>query len=181
MWDKIKQIVSPIAPVLGGMIGGPVGAAAGTILKQTLLGSDKASDDELLHALQGMTPEQQTALKQAEYNYKLEMERIGLQYHQVDAADRADARQRNAQISSNEKLPPLVVAFIALTPTFLSYINVIGFFFIALMSLYFMHVGDISTVEVGLLSTLVGYGISEAKQTNTFHFGGSSSLRKKDN
>jgi hypothetical protein len=173
MWDEIKKIISPLAPVLGGMIGGPAGAAAGTILKQTLLGNKDASDEQLLQAVQGITPEQQLALKQAEYNYQISMA-------QIDATNTADARKRDVALNASTQLPVWVIAFNALTTSVLAYVNVGGGLFVAMSIIYLMKIGDLSPVETGFLGTLLGYWISEAKQTNTFYFGSTNSSRDKD-
>lgn len=92
MLDKLKEMLSPIAPVLGGMLGGPLGAAAGLAVKKLLTGNDNASDDELLQALQNLTPEQKLAIQKLDNDFNLEMEKLALEQYQIDANDRANAR-----------------------------------------------------------------------------------------
>jgi hypothetical protein len=78
MLDKIKQLLSPMAPVLGGMLGGPLGAAAGTALKQLLCGNQQASDEQLAAALETASPDQLVKIKQMDNQFKLDMEQLAV-------------------------------------------------------------------------------------------------------
>lgn len=172
MWNKIKQIISPLAPILGGMIGGPAGATAGVILKQTLLGDKNASDEQLLAAIERITPEQQSSLKQADYNYQISMAKIASDNQKIDTADRANARQSEKYI--------LVRGIRDLTTPRLAYIVTVGFIIMAIYVLYLVKLGSINTEEGTIIGLLIGHFLSEVKQVLSYYFGSTASASEKD-
>ena len=62
--NKIKNIVSSLAPTLGAAIGGPLGGQAGQILSQVL--GVKNSPPDIENAINNLTAEQMVELKKAE-------------------------------------------------------------------------------------------------------------------
>lgn len=103
MWDKIKKILSPIAPVVGGMLGGPMGAIAGNAIKQALNLSDDATEDDVLYAVEHASAEQLLAIKQ-----------MDLQLEELQQKDRANARMREIELSKtgNKDSTPQYLAYI---------------------------------------------------------------------
>lgn len=72
MFDKIKELLLGVAPTLSTALGGPgAGLATKTIVNALGFSSD-ISSDELLSSLQSMTQEQQLALKQADYQFRID-------------------------------------------------------------------------------------------------------------
>ena len=43
MWDKIKELIGDSAPIVGGLLGGPAGAAVGGLLSKALGVENNAS------------------------------------------------------------------------------------------------------------------------------------------
>ena len=66
--NKIKNIVSSLAPTLGAAIGGPLGGQAGQILS-TVLGV-KNNPVEIEKAMQNITADQMIELKNVKKNLK---------------------------------------------------------------------------------------------------------------
>ncbi|CAB4136194.1 hypothetical protein UFOVP917_52 [uncultured Caudovirales phage] len=101
--DWIKSIL----PTIGGLLGGPLGSAAVTAAADALGLSDK-SKDAVERALSGgnLTAEQMVALKQADAQFKLKMEELGIKTEELAVADRASARQM--QIATGSLVPHII-------------------------------------------------------------------------
>lgn len=99
-WDGVKKALQTIAPTIGGVLGGPVGGMAVTVLSQILLGKSSATPEELQHAILSMAPDQLIKLKELDYNYYLESQSQYIDALRIDADDRQDARQANLESSS---------------------------------------------------------------------------------
>lgn len=116
-WDKAGKALQSIAPTIGGLVGGPIGAA-GTSLVMEILGLDSGSTPEQINkAVIGMTAEQRIAIAKLDNDFKLQMEQVALQYFQAEASDRDSARKREAEVKdhTNQILAYMIVgSFIAL-------------------------------------------------------------------
>lgn len=159
--DKLKALigkVAPFAPVIAGALGSPAAAAGVSILSKTLLGHDKGSEDDLLAAISGATPDQLLALKQADYAFELEQERIAQK-------DRDSARQR--EIQTGDVWTPRVLAGVVIT----------GFF----AAVGYVLSGKVGlTGEQGILvGTLIGYVSAKADQVISYYFGSSAGSKAK--
>src|ERR1043165_9882248 len=65
--DKAKQVISTVAPLLGGALGGPLGAAAGSFIAKELGGVDpKAAEKAILSG----DPQTLLALKKVETDFR---------------------------------------------------------------------------------------------------------------
>jgi hypothetical protein len=93
-----KKLLGTVAPALGTAIGGPFGAIAGAAINAALGLGENADDAAMAQALAKATPEQLLAIQQAEQQFKLDMERLGVDLAKIDADDRASARQREATV-----------------------------------------------------------------------------------
>lgn len=76
MWDKVKGMVSGAAPLLGGLLGGPAGAAAGKLVADAL--GVEEDTDKIMHALQ-TDPKAMTKLRVAEMDHKQALRRMTLE------------------------------------------------------------------------------------------------------
>lgn len=110
--QKALQVLRAVAPTLGTAIGGPFGAIAGVAISKAI-GSSSASaaDDALLSA----TPEQLTALKQAEEAFAIQMKQLGIAQEKLVYDDIANARSREEAVKDK-------------TPAILAYSVTVGFF-----------------------------------------------------
>ena len=120
----LKKLLSTIAPVLGGLIGGPMGSAATKAIAGVLLPDDSnASSDELELALKGATPVQISEIKRLDAEYKLELARL-------EFDDRKNARQREVDTRDT-------------TPRNITYILTLGFFITMLISYWHPSSSDL--------------------------------------
>ena len=113
MFDKLKKALSTVAPTLGAALGGPLGGSAGRILSLILAEKESASEEEVLKALENPSHEIILKLKEADYNFTLEMERIA-------ASDRQGARERETKMAETGHRDYL--------PSILSVLIIAGFF-----------------------------------------------------
>lgn len=104
-----KAVVKTVAPWIGTALGGPLGGLAVDAIGSAFGLSDK-TESALKTAIQGATPEQILALKQAEQNFTAHMQEMG--FKNVEAletlavADRDSARKM--QMATNSVMPPLL-------------------------------------------------------------------------
>lgn len=110
-----RRLAGTVAPALVGALGGPVAGPALAVLARTLLGREDATQAEVQLAVERMTPEQASALAQADLAFRVEQLRAGVDLERIESADRADARQREIATSD-------------WTPRVLAYLVTFGFF-----------------------------------------------------
>lgn len=89
-----KSIVGTVAPALATALGGPLaGMATGAIAKAFGLG-EGVSEQDVMAAVSGATPEQMLALKQAEQSFTAQMRELDVDLVRIAASDRDSARKR---------------------------------------------------------------------------------------
>lgn len=93
-----KKLLKQVAPVLGTAIGGPFGALAGTAIKAVLGLAEDADETIMAKALEKATPEQLTAIKEADNRFRESMRKLDVDILKLDAEDRASARQRETSL-----------------------------------------------------------------------------------
>lgn len=86
---KIKAIVGSVAPTIGAAIGGPWGGMAGRAISEAL-GVD-VQDPAALEAVVN-DPAEMVKLRQAELQFKQQMEELGVRLDEIYLADRQQAR-----------------------------------------------------------------------------------------
>ena len=104
-----KGLLGGIAPVLAKALTGGAPAAAAAALGmagRALLGSDKATADEVAAAIAGATPEQLERLRAAEDEFALKMVDAAVLLEKIEAEDRAGARAM--QIQTHSKTPAAI-------------------------------------------------------------------------
>lgn len=103
-----KNVVGAVAPVLGAALGGPLGGAAVGVIANAL-GLNEQTEEAIKNALSGTTPEQLLSLKNADNDFRVKMEELGLQREQLSfghakeqlqiaAVDRDSARKREMTV-----------------------------------------------------------------------------------
>lgn len=85
--DKAKNVIATVAPTLGAALGGPLGALAGNVIAAALGGKD------VEQALIEQKPETLLALRQAEQDFVVKLEELGVERDRISMADRASARE----------------------------------------------------------------------------------------
>lgn len=89
-WDKVKQVISGAAPILGGLVGGPAGAAAGALISSAL-GVDN-DPEQVLQKLQA-DPEALLKLKTLESEERKHLQEMQLETLRAELADVQSARE----------------------------------------------------------------------------------------
>ena len=98
-----KGLLANVAPVLGTAIGGPFGVLAGAAVKAALGIPEDSDEQAMTKALERATPEQLLAIRQADNQFKLDMEKPGVDVARIDAEDRKSARER--EMAVKDKIP----------------------------------------------------------------------------
>lgn len=96
-----KEVLGSIAPVLAGTLGGPLAGAAVKVIADKVLGRPEASEVEVIEALSSgaLTGEQIVALKAAEQQFQLELERIDAARETAALQDAQNARQQTVSLA----------------------------------------------------------------------------------
>jgi hypothetical protein len=135
-----KRIISTVAPMLGTVLGGPLGGLAGNALAQALGTSDPKAQEE---AIVAGNPDTLLKLKQAEDALKEHLRQMEIDEEKLTFDDTANARAM--QVATHDS-----------TPKYLAYLITFGFF----ATLGYLIVygkpqtgGDVMLVMVGALGT----------------------------
>ena len=109
---RIKRAIAHAAPGLARALGGPLAGAAVEQLSRAIFGGAVIDEEALADAVLTATPEQLLAIKQAEQDFHIALRQAGLEELRIDAADRANARER--QVKMNDWTPSVLGAFVIL-------------------------------------------------------------------
>jgi len=90
-----KDTLAAIAPTLATVIGGPLAGTATKFLTGKLLGKETTDTAELEQFILGASPEQLANIKSLDNEFKLEMERLGIDVFKLEVADKGNARMHN--------------------------------------------------------------------------------------
>lgn len=88
-----KDIVMNVAPMLGTALGGPMAGAAVKVIAEEVLGDPNASESQVADFIATADPDALLKLKQADHDFKLKMEELGLELEEIRYKDRASARE----------------------------------------------------------------------------------------
>jgi len=114
---KIKKAIAATAPKLAHALGGPLAGAAVEQISRVIFGAPSSNEEQLSEALSRATPEQWLALQRAEQDFALALRQADVQTDRIDAADRANARDRQRALGDR-------------TPSLLGALIIIGFFLV---------------------------------------------------
>ena len=163
-----KALVKSIAPTIGTALGGPLGGIAGLALSKALGMPDDAAKDEnsLSAAIQGANPDQLLALKKADQDFAVQMQKLGFEnieaLEAIAAGDRANARER--EIKTQDWTPKILGLAITL-----------GFFGL----LYFLLRHEPPTGSRDILNIMLGSLGSAWIGVVTYYFGSSAGSARK--
>lgn len=106
-----KKMLAGVAPTIAGAIGGPAAKAALQAVSNAILGRPDAPESELEAALRnGATVEQLQALASAESEFKLALEKIGVDLAKLEVEDRSSARKR--QVDMHDWVPAVLAVIV---------------------------------------------------------------------
>lgn len=93
--DKARRVIETVAPTLGAALGGPLGAAAGNMIA-VAVGAKRADGSvdtgKVEQALAQQDPAVLLKLREAQNQFDLDMERLGVERERLVYTDRSDAR-----------------------------------------------------------------------------------------
>ena len=96
-WKNLAATVSKAAPLLGTLIGGPAGGAAGTAVKLIAGALGVKETPNAIEMELRSNPDALLKLKEIEANNKTELERLILEQERIRLADIANARNRQTE------------------------------------------------------------------------------------
>jgi len=169
--DKAKAVIAAIAPELGVALGGPFGGMAGAAIAKAL-GTKSADDAATETAIVSGDPELLLKVKQANNDFLLQMEQLGIKKEQLYFDDRANARAREVAVRDR-------------TPAHLAWVIIGGFLVISMAQLVGMMgwAEDVAKIPAQgwlLIGNISGYLANEAKQAAAYYFGSTQGSKDKD-
>ena len=168
-WGSIAGTVSKYAPMLGTLVGGPVGGAAGTAIKLIANALGVEESPEAVEMELRSNPDALLKLKKLEADHETDLRKLVIQEESIRLADVSDARSRQIE---HEKATGKVDIFIYI----LAWLIVVGFF--GLMGLLCFHaLPEGSNEAVFLLFGALSAGFG---QVLTFFYGSSKGSQSKD-
>ncbi len=167
-WKDIGAAIGNAAPMVGGLLAGPAGAAIGSVVAATL-GVDN-TPDSVNDALKN-NPDALVRLQELQVNSKVELQKLAVtaQQHQLEAdllQYRAESEDRNSARELAAKQPN---DLIRPTITILMILGAIAIVFLVFSG----YSKDLLTNATASLTvgTVMGYWFGEVKQVMAFWFG----------
>jgi hypothetical protein len=160
--QKLKRLLRQHVPDLAEALGGPFAGAAAEVLSRAVLGRADGSEDELAEVLEREGEALAPQLREAALTFSLAALQASTAARRIDAADRADARARQAAMSDR-------------IPGFLAAVILAGFFCVLAVMLTREVPQGIETefsIMLGALSTM-------AAAVMNYYFGSSAGSRQK--
>lgn len=159
-----KALVGTVAPTIATALGGPLAGLGVRALVGALGLSEGAGEKDIAAALQTASPEILAAMRKADQDFALEMERLGIDLERIAAEDRKSARDREATTGDS------------VTPRLLAMFITVGFF--GILS-YMMVEGVPETSNDAMLVMLGSLGTAFAGVI-AYYFGSSVGSKNKD-
>jgi hypothetical protein len=91
--DDWLQTLKAVAPVLATALGGPLAGGAVKFLSTHLLGDENASPQRIEDFILSASPEQLADVKRLDHQFKLDMEKLGVDVFSLEVQDRDSARK----------------------------------------------------------------------------------------
>ena len=162
MWDKIKELIGDSAPVVGGLLGGPAGAAVGGLISKALGVENNASaiEKELINnpdaflKLKELEMSKELAMLKAQYDNKVEDNRHEEHSVNLEVNDKQNARGSNHLYELQTDIGKRIFIQTSIIIPLLIMINV----------LLISYAADLKLGEamISMVSTLIGIAINNA-------------------
>lgn len=146
MSEELEAAISTIAPVLASALSTPLAGIATSLLSQALLGKTKALPEDLIKSLN--YPDSLIKVQQAENQFILELQKVGLDRDRLAEMDTRNARQRDIDLAKLGN-PDVLLKNAA-------YMIIAGFFLIAALIIVFPFHPDKQQIINYLLGNLTG-------------------------
>ena len=105
-----KEIVKGIAPVIGTALGGPMMGSTVKYLATELLGDENATQDSVENYIQNANPDQLLDIKKLDNDFKIKMEKLGVDVFKLEVEDRNSARTQHKY----SRMPTLICIMLTL-------------------------------------------------------------------
>ena len=161
---KFGPLLGQVAPSIATALGGPLAGVAVRTLSGALFGHEEGTEQQVAEAIANATPEQLSAIKKIDADFKVRMKELDIDLERIAAGDRDSARQM--QRETKDWLPKALAVFI-----------VFGFFGILL----WMMVFGLPKTGVEALLMMVGSLTSAFGGVVQFYFGSSAGSKEKNN
>lgn len=153
------KLIENIAPTIATALGGPVAGMAVKALSKALFGHEDGSQDDITNALATATPEQLSAIRKIDADFKVQMKSLDIDLVRIAASDRASARD-------------MAIGTHSFTPSVMSYV-IVGCWAI-IQYFLFTHVIEASMRE--LIARVLGTLDGALMLVLSFWFGSSNPL-----
>ena len=165
----LKKILGNIGVTALGSVFPPVGGMAAGVLKNVLGLNEKATEKDITDAVSKATPEQIKALKDAEYNFQIQLKELDIDVLELDKKDRMDARKfaKDTGSKSIGNLSTFNAIFVL--------IITVGVFVLA----YAGKITNMNALEASILTLLVREAFGRYEQVCNFFFGSSHGSKQK--
>lgn len=162
MWDKVIELVGGSATVIGGLIGGPAGAAVGGLISKALGVDNKpeaienalTNNPEALIKIRELEVSKELAMLKAQYDNKVEDNRHEEHYANVNVGDKQNARGSNHLYELQTDIGKRIFIQTSIIIPLLIIINVLLISYAAELKL--------GEAMISMVSTLIGIAINNA-------------------
>ena len=162
MWDKIKELIGDSAPIVGGLLGGPEGAAVGGLLSKALGVENSASaieaelvnNPEALVKLRELEMSKEIAVLKSQYDNKVEDNRHEEHGVNLEVNDKQNARGSNHLYELQTDIGKRIFIQTSIIIPLLIMINVLLISYAAELKL--------GEAMISMVSTLIGIAINNA-------------------
>lgn len=107
---QFGPLLGQLAPTIASALGGPLAGMAVKTLSNVLLGHENGTDEDISAALQAATPDQLSALKKIDADFKVQMKELDIDLERIAASDRDSARQM--QTATKDWVPKILAVVI---------------------------------------------------------------------
>ena len=164
---KFAGLVGAVAPTIATALGGPLAGLAVKAISTALLGHGDGSEDDINAALAGATPDQITALKKIDADFKVQMKSLDIDLEQIAAEDRASAREM--QMSTRDWIPRVLAICVTL-----GFFGILGYIIKYGLppsgsEALLMMLGALGTAWTGVMSFYFGSSAGSQKKDETIH------------
>lgn len=164
-WKEVGKKIADVAPILGGVLGGPAGSSIGTLVASVL--GTKADPTEVYETLE-KNPELLIKMKELEHEERKHLRELKFQETRAYLGDIQNAR---ASHSGNNNVFNMGIVILGIYA-----VVVIG----SLCGIYQLLTGGMPIEDASIvaaistfLGSLIGYVSSNAQQVVSFYFGSS--------
>lgn len=176
-WSDVGNIVGRAAPIVGTLLGGPAGAAVGSLVANAL---NVSNDPDAVNAALAASPDALVRIQELQTNARVQLEQLAVQIetvriqaagaqYQAEAADRDSARQLAAK-QPNDLVRPM-----------LTFIMLGGSLFVVVAVLIGWANDAITNPTAALtVGTVLGLWLGMTKEVMGFWFGMTKESQKQN-